>query len=116
MCLVQVLLNVRFEEMISFEFQLKKARKNPETVLVSGFFEPISFSVRNVGCGGTLDMRLTGRLSDVGSAARFAVPCVRLADKPAALHTDRCTRIRLAVSATGSARRIRPNKLRSPDA
>ena len=27
------------------------ARKNPETVVVSGFFEPISFSVRNVGCG-----------------------------------------------------------------
>ena len=25
------------------------ARKKPETVLVSGFFEPISFSVRNVG-------------------------------------------------------------------
>ena len=28
------------------------ARKNPETVVVSGFSEPISFSVRNVGCGG----------------------------------------------------------------
>jgi len=25
------------------------ARKNPETVVVSGFSEPISFSVRNVG-------------------------------------------------------------------
>ena len=29
----------------------KKARKNPETAVVSGFSEPISFSVRNVGCG-----------------------------------------------------------------
>ncbi len=28
------------------------ARKNPETVVVSGFSEPISFSVRIVGCGG----------------------------------------------------------------
>jgi len=27
------------------------ARKNPETVVASGFSEPISFSVRNVGCG-----------------------------------------------------------------
>ncbi len=31
---------------------LKNGTKNPETVVVSGFFEPISFSVRNVGCGG----------------------------------------------------------------
>ena len=37
------------------------ARKNPETVVVSGFSEPISFSVRNVGCGGrtrTYDLRV----------------------------------------------------------
>ena len=37
------------------------ARKNPETVVVSGFSEPISFSVRNVGCGGrtwTSDLRV----------------------------------------------------------
>ena len=30
------------------------ARKNPETVVVSGFSEPISFSVRIVGCGGRI--------------------------------------------------------------
>ena len=37
------------------------AQKNPETVVVSGFSEPISFSVRNVGCGGrtrTYDLRV----------------------------------------------------------
>ena len=31
------------------------ARKNPETVVVSGLSEPISFSVRIVGCGGRTD-------------------------------------------------------------
>ena len=30
---------------------MKNGRKNPETVVVSGFSEPISFSVRIVGCG-----------------------------------------------------------------
>ena len=37
------------------------ARKNPETAVVSGFSEPISFSVRNVGCGRwirTIDLRV----------------------------------------------------------
>ena len=37
------------------------ARKNPETAVVPGFFEPISFSVRIVGCGGrtwTYDLRV----------------------------------------------------------
>jgi len=38
-----------------------------------------------------LDLCLTDELSVIGSASRFAVPCVRLADDAAALHTDRCT-------------------------
>ena len=39
----------RFFGGIFFEFHLEKWRKNPETLVVSGFSEPISFSVRNVG-------------------------------------------------------------------
>jgi len=46
--------------------------------------------------------------------ARFAVPCVRLADKSAALHTDRGTLTGFAASATGSAKPVSPNELRSP--
>ena len=50
----------------------------------------------------------------IGGLSRFAVPGVRLADGAAALHTDRCTLLSLAASATGSARLRRPNELRSP--
>ena len=67
------------------------------------------FMVAEVG----LDIRLTLKYPLIGSAARFAVPCVRLADKPAALHTDRCTLNGFAASATGSAKPFRPNELRS---
>ncbi len=48
MVLVQVLPNDPFVEMISFELYLEKSKKKPETAVVSGFFEPISFSVRIV--------------------------------------------------------------------
>ena len=44
-----------------------------------------------------------------GAGVRFAVPGVRLADRAAALHTDRCTPIDSAVSATGGAEPIGPN-------
>jgi len=57
-----------------------------------------------------LDVRLTGRLLNIGSAARFAVPGVRLGVGAPSLHTDRCTRNGLAVSATGSARPFRPQR------
>ena len=60
-------------------------------------------------------MCLTGRLFLLGSAARFAVPDVRLADGAAALHPDRCTLNGLAVSAAGSARPFRPNEYRLSD-
>ena len=49
------------------------ARKNPETVVVSGFSEPISFSVRNVGCG---DSKVSAILVDL----QFFVLAVLLAD------------------------------------
>ena len=66
------------------------ARKNPETVVVSGFSEPISFSVRNVGCGGRTrfclcDGDLQGlvlRIYPVG------VPGALLADRAATSLTD----------------------------
>jgi len=39
--------------MISFEFHLEKwHEKAPKPLWFLGFFEPISFSVRIVGCGG----------------------------------------------------------------
>ena len=60
-----------------------------------------------VGSAG-LDVRLTGRLLSIGSAARFAVPGVRLVDDAAASLTDRSTHCALASSATGSARALDP--------
>ena len=81
-----------------------KVRKT--TVFVS---KAVVFMVAEAGYGGNL----TGRFLHIGSAARFAVPGVRLALGGAALHTDRCTLNGLAVSAAGSARPFRPNELRS---
>jgi hypothetical protein len=49
---VQVLPESRFWLRISIEFHLKKwDKKSPVTVVVTGFFAPISKSVRIVGCG-----------------------------------------------------------------
>ena len=52
---------------------------------------PVGMTFPFMVAGGGLDWRRNRRFSNIGSAARFAVPGVRLADKPAALHTDRCT-------------------------
>ena len=52
MYLVQVLPKDRFGEMISFEFHLEKWYEKTRHRCGFWFFEPISFSVLNFGCGG----------------------------------------------------------------
>ena len=61
MCLVQVLLNVRFEEMISFEFHLKKGHEKTQKPLwFLGFPNRYLFRFAMLVAEAGLDGRLTG--------------------------------------------------------
>ena len=73
-------------------FSYKKSYKQRKTTA-----KAVVFMV----AGARLDRCLTGRFPFGGSAARFAVPGVRLAYSEAALHTDRYTQNACTASATG---------------
>ena len=56
--LLTLIKTVSDSELTDFDYEENGTRirlkKKKETVVVSGFSEPISFSVRNVGCGGRI--------------------------------------------------------------
>jgi len=71
---------------------LKNGKKNPETAQVSGFFEPISFSVRNVGWVGRTRIGLCdGHLQEsVLRISPVAVPYIFGGGRSRLENIDRC--------------------------